>query len=135
MGKGEEVVAMPDFNKGHWTRSLTFDSKGEKFYLGIGSGSNVDTGENERRASILRCNPDGSGLRIVCDRNAESNVDLLLYQGRISFGHPFRSVTRWVTILCPTTSRISSKAAFTDGRTLTSGLMKIPVIKGKSPTW
>jgi glucose/arabinose dehydrogenase len=64
VGKGEEIVPMPDFSKGHWTRSLTFDAKGEKFYLGIGSGSNVDTGENERRASILRCNPDGSGCEL-----------------------------------------------------------------------
>jgi glucose/arabinose dehydrogenase len=64
VGKGEEIVPMPDFSKGHWTRSLTFDPKGEKFYLGIGSGSNVDTGENERRASILRCNPDGSGCEL-----------------------------------------------------------------------
>jgi glucose/arabinose dehydrogenase len=64
VGKGEEIVPMPDFSKGHWTRSLTFDPKGEKFYLGIGSGSNVDTGENERRASILRCSPDGSGCEL-----------------------------------------------------------------------
>jgi glucose/arabinose dehydrogenase len=55
---------MHEFGKGHWTRSLTFDPKGEKLYLGIGSASNVDAGEPERRAAILRCNPDGSSCEI-----------------------------------------------------------------------
>lgn len=64
VGKGEELVNMKDFAKGHWTRSLTFDPKGEKLYLGIGSASNVDTGEPERRAAILQCNPDGSACEL-----------------------------------------------------------------------
>jgi len=64
VGKGEEIVNMADFGKGHWTRSLTFDPKGEKFYLGIGSESNVSPGEPERRAAISRCNPDGSGCEL-----------------------------------------------------------------------
>jgi glucose/arabinose dehydrogenase len=64
VGKGEELVNMADFGKGHWTRSLTFDPKGEKLYLGIGSASNVDAGEPERRAAIHQCNPDGSGCQL-----------------------------------------------------------------------
>ncbi|HYI95887.1 MAG TPA: PQQ-dependent sugar dehydrogenase [Bryobacteraceae bacterium] len=64
VGKGEEIVPMHEFGKGHWTRSLTFDPKGEKLYLGIGSESNVDPGEPERRAAILRCNPDGTGCEL-----------------------------------------------------------------------
>lgn len=64
VGKGEEIVNMKDFSKGHWTRSLTFDPKGTKLYLGIGSASNVDAGEPERRAAILQCNPDGSGCEL-----------------------------------------------------------------------
>jgi glucose/arabinose dehydrogenase len=60
-GKGEEIVPMHEYGKGHWTRTIAFDPKGEKLYLGIGSQSNVDTGEPERRAAILQCNPDGSG--------------------------------------------------------------------------
>jgi glucose/arabinose dehydrogenase len=63
-GPGEEIVAMPDFAKGHWTRSILFDRKGEKFYLGVGSQSNVSPGEPERRAAINRYNPDGSGHEI-----------------------------------------------------------------------
>lgn len=64
VGKGEEVVSLKDFNKGHWTRSIAFDPKGQKLYLGVGSGSNVDTGEPEMRAAISECNPDGSGCQI-----------------------------------------------------------------------
>lgn len=63
--QGQEVVEMKDFGKGgHWTRTIAFDPKGEKLYLGIGSASNVDTGEPKRRAAISRCNPDGSGCEL-----------------------------------------------------------------------
>jgi glucose/arabinose dehydrogenase len=64
VGKGEQVVAMPDFDKGHTTRTIAFDPKGEKMYLGVGSGSNVDVGEPKERAAINRYNPDGSGHEI-----------------------------------------------------------------------
>jgi glucose/arabinose dehydrogenase len=64
VGKGEEIVNMADFAKGHTTRTIAFDPKGEKMYLGIGSESNVSTGENERRAAISRYNPDGSGFEL-----------------------------------------------------------------------
>ena len=53
-GKGEEIVALLGFDKGHWTRSITFDSKGEKLYLNVGSGSNASPDEDERRATILQ---------------------------------------------------------------------------------
>ncbi|MCW5981914.1 MAG: PQQ-dependent sugar dehydrogenase [Bryobacteraceae bacterium] len=62
--KGEEVVNMSEFAKGHWTRTILFDRKGEKFYLAIGSASNVSPGEPELRAAINRFNPDGSGHEI-----------------------------------------------------------------------
>jgi glucose/arabinose dehydrogenase len=61
---GQEIISLKDFTPGHWTRSLLFDSKGEKLYVGIGSGSNVDTGEDPIRAAINRYNPDGSGHEI-----------------------------------------------------------------------
>ncbi len=63
-GPGEEVVSLKDFNRGHWTRSLLFDRKGQKLYVGVGSGSNVDNGEPAVRAAINRFNPDGSGHEI-----------------------------------------------------------------------
>lgn len=61
LGQGEEIVPMTNFGAGHWTRSIAFDAKGEKLYLGIGSASNVSTGEPPERAAILRYNPDGTG--------------------------------------------------------------------------
>jgi len=64
-GKGEELVSWKDFSEGHWTRSILFDDKGEKMYLTVGSGSNVDAGEDPKRAAIHRHNPDGSGQEFV----------------------------------------------------------------------
>jgi glucose/arabinose dehydrogenase len=65
VGPGAEVVSLKGFSQGHWTRSLLFDSKGEKLYIGVGSGSNVSTGEDPRRAAINRYNPDGSDHEIL----------------------------------------------------------------------
>ena len=61
---GQEVVSMKDFGKGHWTRAIQFDAKGEKMYVSVGSGSNVDAGEPKARAAINRYNPDGSGHEV-----------------------------------------------------------------------
>jgi len=63
-GQGQELASYKDFTGGHWTRSLLFDSKGEKLYVGLGSGSNVNTGEDPQRAAINRYNPDGTGHEI-----------------------------------------------------------------------
>jgi glucose/arabinose dehydrogenase len=67
VGPGEEVVSMKDYGRGHWTRSVVFDAKGEKMYLTIGSGSNVDAGEPAPRAAINRYNPDGSGHELYAE--------------------------------------------------------------------
>ena len=64
LDKGQEIVPMPDFKPGHWTRTVLFDREGKKMYLTIGSGSNVSTGEDPRRAAINRYNPDGTGHEI-----------------------------------------------------------------------
>ncbi|MBI5084052.1 MAG: PQQ-dependent sugar dehydrogenase, partial [Acidobacteria bacterium] len=64
-GPGEEVVSLKEAPSGHWTRTILFDAKGEKFYLGVGSQSNVSPGEPEIRAAITRYNPDGSGREYV----------------------------------------------------------------------
>ncbi|MCI0723629.1 MAG: PQQ-dependent sugar dehydrogenase [Acidobacteria bacterium] len=64
-GKGEELVSLKDFGKGHWTRTILFDAQGKKMYLTVGSGSNVDAGEDPMRAAIHRYNPDGSGHEVI----------------------------------------------------------------------
>ena len=62
---GEEVVPLQKFGSGHWTRSLLFNREGTKFYVSVGSGSNIDLGEDPMRAAVHRFNPDGSGHEIV----------------------------------------------------------------------
>ncbi len=62
--EGEKIVDLSEFNRGHITRSIVFDSKSEKFYLSVGSASNVDAGEPAMSAAISRFSPDGSGLEI-----------------------------------------------------------------------
>lgn len=64
LGPAEKIFDMMEYGKGHWSRCLLFDAKGEKLYVGVGSASNVDGGEPKERAAILRMNPDGSGREI-----------------------------------------------------------------------
>jgi glucose/arabinose dehydrogenase len=79
-GKAEEVVTWPGFERGHWTRSLLFDRKGEKLYVGIGSLSNVSTGEDPRRAAVNRYNPDGTGHEIVAS-GTRNPIGMRFYPG------------------------------------------------------
>ena len=64
-GAPEEIIPLKNEGVGHWTRTLLFDAKGEKLYVGIGSRSNVDPGDPEYRAAILRYNPDGTGREVL----------------------------------------------------------------------
>jgi glucose/arabinose dehydrogenase len=79
-GKGEEIVPMPGFAKGHWTRTVLFDRKGEKMYLAVGSESNVGTGDDPRRAAIHRYNPDGTGHEIIAS-GVRNTIGLRWYPG------------------------------------------------------
>lgn len=77
---GEMVVDLKDMGEGHWTRNLIFDRKGEKFYLAVGSRSNVSPGEPEVRAAISRYNPDGSGQEIIAS-GTRNPIGLAWYPG------------------------------------------------------
>ena len=49
---------------GHWTRDLQFSADGKTLYVAVGSRSNVDDDESEkRRAMILAFDPDGRNER------------------------------------------------------------------------
>ncbi len=67
-GKGKKIVDLPaGENNRHWTRNIITNSKKDKIYIGVGSGTNVaEKGlANEiRRADILEVNLDGTGERI-----------------------------------------------------------------------
>ena len=58
-GPGEEVASLAGQGTHHWTRSLLFDRAGKYLYVGVGSASNVATGEDPRRAAINRYSVDG----------------------------------------------------------------------------
>ena len=77
---GEEIVPLQNFGRGHWTRSLLFNRDGSKFYLTVGSRSNIDLGEDPMRAALHRYNPDGSGHEIVAS-GLRNIIGLRYYPG------------------------------------------------------
>lgn len=86
---GQEIMSLKGFRGMHQTRTLLFNRAGTKMFVSIGSGSNRNVGEDERRAAVSECNPDGSGCEIYASglRNA---VGMRLYPG---------SDTLWVTVM------------------------------------
>jgi len=79
----QEIVALkgePNFNEGHWTRSILFTPDGKRFCVGTGSGSNVDAGEDPRRAAINCYNADGSGHEIYAS-GTRNPIGLRWYPG------------------------------------------------------
>lgn len=65
VGAGDVIVSLKGYGKpgGHWTRSLAI--QGNKLYVSVGSGSNVDLGDPDDRAAINVYNLDGSGHEIM----------------------------------------------------------------------
>jgi glucose/arabinose dehydrogenase len=61
-GEAEKLLEVPI--RGHWTRDILFSRDGKKLYVSVGSESNVNEGEDPRRAAINEYNPDGTGHRI-----------------------------------------------------------------------
>jgi glucose/arabinose dehydrogenase len=79
-GTGEEVVPLTGYVKGHVTRTIVFDRKGEKMYVAVGSSADLVTGDPENRAAINRYNPDGSGHEIYAT-GVRNPVGLRFYPG------------------------------------------------------
>jgi len=88
VGPGQEVIEFTGLGGFHWTRTLLFDPTGTKLYVAIGSGSNNTIGEDPRRATICRYNPDGSGFEIFA-AGLRNPVGLHWYPG---------SETLWATV-------------------------------------
>jgi glucose/arabinose dehydrogenase len=61
LGEKEHLMDLP--TGGHDTRSLTFSADGKHLFIGVGSESNIDTGEDPRRAAVTVCDPDGKNAR------------------------------------------------------------------------
>jgi len=61
---GEGEVVIPNLPVGgHSTRTVAFGPD-DKLYLAVGSSCNICDEDDERRAAVLRYNPDGSGYEI-----------------------------------------------------------------------
>lgn len=63
-GAGEEVVSLSGYDKGHVTRTITFNKAGDKMYVAVGSSGDLVEGDPENRAAINEYNPDGTGHKV-----------------------------------------------------------------------
>jgi glucose/arabinose dehydrogenase len=68
--EAEHLLDLPP--GGHDTRTLAFSPDGKHLFVSVGSASNIDTGEDWRRAAVLVCDLDGKNARIYASglRNA-----------------------------------------------------------------
>jgi glucose/arabinose dehydrogenase len=62
LGEKEHLMDLP--GGGHDTRSLAFSADGKHLFVAVGSGSNINTGEDPRRAAVTICDPDGKNARL-----------------------------------------------------------------------
>jgi len=62
LGEKEHLMDLP--TGGHSTRALVFSADGKHLFVSVGSGSNIDTGEDPRRAAVTICDPDGKNARL-----------------------------------------------------------------------
>jgi glucose/arabinose dehydrogenase len=62
VGEAEHLLDLP--SGGHDTRSLAFSADGKHLFIAVGSNSNIDTGEDPRRAAVTICDPDGKNARL-----------------------------------------------------------------------
>jgi glucose/arabinose dehydrogenase len=62
LGEKEHLLDLP--TGGHFTRSLAFSPDGKHLFIAVGSESNIDTGEDPRRAAVTICDPDGKNARL-----------------------------------------------------------------------
>jgi glucose/arabinose dehydrogenase len=62
LGEKEHLMDLP--TGGHSTRALVFSADGKHLFVSVGSGSNIDTGEDARRAAVTICDPDGKNARL-----------------------------------------------------------------------
>ena len=68
-GEAEHILDLPG-SGGHFTRTLAFSKDGQHLYISVGSSGNIEMEEDQRRAAILTCDPNGK-TRGFCVRVAE----------------------------------------------------------------
>ena len=62
LGEAEHLLKLP--SGGHFTRSVAIAPDGKHLFVGVGSGSNINTGEDPIRAAITICDLDGKNARL-----------------------------------------------------------------------
>jgi glucose/arabinose dehydrogenase len=62
LGEKEHLLDLP--SGGHDTRSVVFSADGKHLFVSVGSESNINTGEDPRRAAVTICDPDGKNARL-----------------------------------------------------------------------
>ena len=63
--RGRLIVDLP-FGRGHLSRTLGIN-RSDKMYVSVGSSCNVCEESDQRRATIMEYNPDGSGERVFAE--------------------------------------------------------------------
>ena len=61
LGQKEHLLDLP--MGGHDTRSVAVSADGKHLFVAVGSESNINTGEDPRRAAVTICDPDGKNAR------------------------------------------------------------------------
>jgi len=62
LGEAEPLMKLP--TGGHNTRSVAISPDGKHLFVSVGSGSNINTGEDPIRAAITICDLDGKNARL-----------------------------------------------------------------------
>jgi glucose/arabinose dehydrogenase len=67
-GAAETVVSGIPAGGGHWTRDVVFSKDGQRMFVSVGSGSNVDDPDThpaeKNRADVLEYKPDGTFVKV-----------------------------------------------------------------------
>jgi glucose/arabinose dehydrogenase len=62
LGEKEHLMDLP--TGGHSSRAVAFSADGKHLFVSVGSNSNIDTGEDPRRAAVTICDADGKNARL-----------------------------------------------------------------------
>ena len=71
LGEAEHILNLPP-GGGHFTRTIAFSADGKRFFVSVGSSSNIEVEKDQRRGAVLVSDPDGKNSRIFASglRNA-----------------------------------------------------------------
>ena len=133
-GEGQEIISLKGMGQGHWTRSLLFSRDGKKLFVGQGSGSNVNAGEDPHRAAITTYNPDGSGREIYAS-GTRNPIGLKWYPGTDTLWAAVQERDELGDDLVPDYFTHIQKGAFYGWPYAYTGPHEDPRAKAKDPIW